>query len=177
MLKIISKLKEKVSEKKVNIGTLEGCNDNKEEKDNYILLCDEQKELLKKLKARVIAFSEISKKYKNKSFCIEAVKINGYMIMYMQDDILDLDICIEAVRNKDRAIKYVPDRFVRGVQDKLSINIEMNKEPEVDIDDEPSIKELMEEHLPGKSVPKSSDDNLSDGGSLYDQFEYIKDNL
>jgi|GEM_PF-2589550 len=60
-------------------------------------LSKEQFELLRKIKTGVISFTQIDKKYTDEEFCLEAVKHNGYILKFIPKEIVNLNLCIEAV--------------------------------------------------------------------------------
>ena len=127
-----------------------------------------------------MSFLQINKKYLDEKFCLEAVKCNGHILNFIPKDILNLDICIEAVRNNINAMSYVPISLrneinkVVDLEKRTMDNISSNNDDDDNID----IKELMEEGMPGKNPSYYSYGEIEhDGGSLYDQYEYIRDHM
>lgn len=134
---------------------------------------EQRKELLRKLKLKVISFLDIDDKFKDKHFCLDAVRINGHILKFIPQNVLDLEICIAAVENNNNAIHHVPIKYKAEVF--KICKIPQITSPILKCDDasDAEIKDLMEEYIPG--IPKSY--GIHDGGSLYDQSEYIKDHL
>lgn len=139
-----------------------------------------QLDMLRKLKSGTMSFLQINKKYLDEKFCLEAVKCNGHILNFIPKDILNLDICIEAVRNNINAMSYVPISLrneinkVVDLEKRTMDNISSNNDDDDNID----IKELMEEGMPGKNPSYYSYGEIEhDGGSLYDQYEYIRDHM
>ena len=139
----------------------------------------DRSDYIRMLKAKVISFSNIPNKYKDEEFCLEAVKINGYILMYLPQNVINLNMCIEAVRNNSKSIRYVPEKFYSEVKKACRIGLgdDNNGNTKQDDSERINIKELMEDVLPGVDKQYGLHDYHShDNGSLYDQFEYIKDN-
>lgn len=138
-------------------------------------MTQEQVELLRKLKTKVISFANIPDKFKDRCFCLEAVKINGHALKFVPLNIIDIQICIAAVENNKNAINHVPSKFRSEISNNIQISssVKYNK-----TEDELTVKDMMEEYIPGKNKCYGiSDYHSHDSGSLYDQLENIKDNL
>lgn len=141
-----------------------------------------QIDLLKKLKSGTMSFLQINKKYLDEEFCLEAVKYNGHILNFIPKNIINLNMCIEAVSNNINAMSYVPISLRNEVNKVVDLekhtmyNISSNNDD--DDDDNIDIKELMEEGMPGKNPSYYSYEEIEhDGGSLYDQYEYIRDHM
>lgn len=78
------------------------------------LFTQEQQDYLNKLKLKTISFTNIPEKHMDRNFCLEAVKINGYILLYVPRSLVDREMCEEAVRNNGNAIKYVPPGFLEN---------------------------------------------------------------
>ena len=78
--------------------------------EKEITLTDEQENLLQKYSMKTISFSSIPDKFKDKSFCLRAVQINGHALMFVPQNIIDEEICVAAVNNNRNAIKHVPTK-------------------------------------------------------------------
>jgi hypothetical protein len=138
-------------------------------------ITDEQENLLQKYSMKTISFSSIPDKFKDKSFCLRAVQINGHALMFVPQNIIDEEICVAAVKNNRNAIKHVPMNLAHSVKGFSEEPFPMLFKND---DSDTSIQELMEEFIPGKEKDYGRNDYHShDGGSLYDQYEHIQDNL
>lgn len=62
----------------------------------------------KELKKQAIAETKIKTYPKDKKVCLEAVKINGFLIKFVDHSIIDKELALEAVKYHGNCINYLP---------------------------------------------------------------------
>jgi uncharacterized SAM-dependent methyltransferase len=68
----------------------------------------------------VISFEDMPDKYKTPEICLEAIKQRGLALKYVPEAMKTEAVCLAAVRENGYALKYVPIRLKAAIYEKLT---------------------------------------------------------